>query len=310
MPEDGTGYVFIVGSPRSGTTYLAEVLARHPDIAFLYEPYFLWEFHSGNGSDDRRTVADLTGRARSYIRREFALFHAKSGRRLLLEKTPENAFKIPLMRAVFPAAKFLHLVRDGRDCVISINREWRRRSRIVRDRDFQGFWKSAAAMLGRQPFWRNRLQAIWFELSNVGMPPTTVPLNKAKWKGNVGWGPRFPGWEGALAAHSVPVFNALQWKHSVESVLAEFELIPTNQCMEIRYEALLSTPDPTLEAILSFMGAPVQAGLAHDLQPAKHPEWPSHFTAEQIAEIHMTIGPLLTSLGYPTIASEAHRAGT
>jgi len=38
-----TETAFIIGSPRSGTTILENILHCHPHIAELYEPYYLWE---------------------------------------------------------------------------------------------------------------------------------------------------------------------------------------------------------------------------------------------------------------------------
>ena len=41
-----------------------------------------------------------------------------------MDKSPRNSLKIPFVRKIFPEAKFIHIVRDGRDTSLSINKEW------------------------------------------------------------------------------------------------------------------------------------------------------------------------------------------
>jgi hypothetical protein len=150
--ERQTPVVFIVGSPRSGTTILGEVLGRHPDIINWYEPYFVWDWHVGNLDTDVRTEGQATDATRRFIRREFDLFLRKAGKKMIVEKTPENSFKIPFLHAVFPNAKWIHIVRDGRDVTLSISKEWEKRRQIVEQRNVGRFVTLAKTMLGRQPF--------------------------------------------------------------------------------------------------------------------------------------------------------------
>jgi hypothetical protein len=38
LPEDEDGVIFVVGAPRSGTTWLAKILDSHPDVIYRHEP--------------------------------------------------------------------------------------------------------------------------------------------------------------------------------------------------------------------------------------------------------------------------------
>jgi hypothetical protein len=38
VPEDDGGVIFIIGAPRSGTTWLAKILDSHPDVVYRHEP--------------------------------------------------------------------------------------------------------------------------------------------------------------------------------------------------------------------------------------------------------------------------------
>jgi hypothetical protein len=49
---------------------------------------------------------------------------------MVVEKSPRNALRIPFLRAVFPEARFVVIVRDGRDVACSLmpgigGTEWR-----------------------------------------------------------------------------------------------------------------------------------------------------------------------------------------
>lgn len=292
-------YVFLVGSPRSGTTVLAELLGRHPDVVEWYEPYFIWDWHVGLPADDVRGAELATPRAREWIRREFAVFLRKSGKRRLLEKLPDHAFQIPYVNAVFPEARWVHIVRDGRDVALSIRKEWQRRRETVERRSFSRLLGTAGDMLRRHHFWRNRAQAVLFELkSNRSANPFRY-LNKAKWGGAVGWGPRFPGWREELARRPLLGFHALQWARSVERILEDSRLIPRERWLEVRYERLVTDPG-VLAEIFRFLElpAPDVGAIAGPLHRNSVGLSRKGLTAGELALVEETVGPLLRRLGY------------
>jgi len=43
-----------------------------------------------------------------------------------MEKTPQHAQHVALLAKAWPEARFIHMVRDGRDCAASFNRRWKR----------------------------------------------------------------------------------------------------------------------------------------------------------------------------------------
>jgi hypothetical protein len=47
------------------------------------------------------------------------------GKRVWCEKTPMHVHHIRLLAAQFPDARFIHVIRDGRDCAASFHRRWR-----------------------------------------------------------------------------------------------------------------------------------------------------------------------------------------
>jgi len=299
--SDHCPVLFIVGCGRSGTTVLGEALDRHPDVTNWYEPYFIWDYLLGIPDTNVRTADMATPDVVRFIRREFETYRRKAGARIVVDKSPEHCFTIPFVTKVFPQARWVHLIRDGRDVTLSMNREWTKRAEIVARRDWRRFVAVAHEMLSLQPYWRNRLQAVLFELkTNRSLNPLEY-LNKSKWGGRVGYGPRFPGWREHLDRLDPLQFNAMQWRTSVESVLAARVGFPPGHYMEVRYEDLLANPGDVLRRVVAFAGLDDggRGALGDALWRSNSGAWKS-LPPSQLRLIEPIIGDLLIQLGYAT----------
>jgi hypothetical protein len=119
--------IFMIGCPRSGTSVSAVLFARHPDVAGFSEAGEVWDprGYADPEADHHWPAKRVTAEeaARLHDRFEFARrlrslpFHR--GRRLL-NKHPRNSVRIEYLRAVFPDAFFVHVIRDGRAVVHSM----------------------------------------------------------------------------------------------------------------------------------------------------------------------------------------------
>ena len=130
----GAGLVFAGGCPRSGLTLLRKVIARHPrilagpdtgaapSIAFQWRNYAqsLGGLHEKYFDLQPDYVAETMGRFLETILR------AEGETRIILEKTSLNVAAFEALAVILPAAKFIHVVRDGRDVATSLlERSWR-----------------------------------------------------------------------------------------------------------------------------------------------------------------------------------------
>lgn len=110
---------FIIGIARSGTSILGELLASHRHVSYVFEAHHVWELGGvGSGESHRLTEEHATPRVKQEIRDWFARQGAQG--RVLLEKNPRNTLRVPYVRAIFPDAKFIHIIRDGRDVACSM----------------------------------------------------------------------------------------------------------------------------------------------------------------------------------------------
>src|SRR3972149_10347542 len=208
--------VFIIGSPRSGTTILENILGCHQEIAEWYEPYYVWErYYSCQDNDIWQTKPRISDeKIRQYIQNEYRIFGELSKKNIVIDKLPTHVFNIAIIHGIFPEAKWIHIIRDGRDVTLSIMKEWVKRRQIVERRDFSSLLNVTMGMLNRQPFLRYKLLAILNELRSTASINPLRYLNKSRWNGKVGWGPRFEGWQDFLESHSTLEFNAMQWVKS------------------------------------------------------------------------------------------------
>lgn len=110
----------IIGCARSGTSILGELLASHPQVAYLFEANKIWESVGPSADGSHRLLADrATPDVCRRLRRELRR-HVRPGTAIVVEKCPRNALRIPFLRAVFPQAKLIHIIRDGRDAACSL----------------------------------------------------------------------------------------------------------------------------------------------------------------------------------------------
>jgi hypothetical protein len=70
----------------------------------------------------------------------FGYFAAREDKYRWCEKTPQHVQHLLALAQQFPAAKFIHVVRDGRDCAVSFHRRWKRRPELTIFR-----WKKVVA---------------------------------------------------------------------------------------------------------------------------------------------------------------------
>jgi len=116
--------VFVVGCPRSGTTFTAEAIGSVPGFRDLGEVNRLKAaipaLYDAGRSGSR---ADVIHELRRLLRHSQRI--ACAARERAIEQTPEATFLIPELAEAFPRAQFVHLIRDGRDVVASLlERGW------------------------------------------------------------------------------------------------------------------------------------------------------------------------------------------
>jgi hypothetical protein len=121
--------VFVLGSPRSGTTFVANSIGTVPGFADLGElgPWkaAIPELASADEEVAARELRRMLERVRRY-----ALVRGLRA----VEQSPETVFVLPAALRAYPQAAVVHMVRDPRDVASSlIQKGWLREGRPGRD---------------------------------------------------------------------------------------------------------------------------------------------------------------------------------
>jgi hypothetical protein len=177
--------VFVVGVPRSGTTWIQRMLAMHPDAWGLLETY-MFSRRSGLGAlldsapptprsdefelpppglgrvfDREELVAELRSIAARWLSR------GSDGARFVIEKSPWHLSDLDVIAEILPEARFVHVIRDGRDVAVSLvaaRSSWsgmEQRSPHATVREVAGLWANA---MGRREAARALLGEAWLEV--------------------------------------------------------------------------------------------------------------------------------------------------
>jgi hypothetical protein len=132
-PCIGAGIVFADGCPRSGLTLLRRLLAPHPrilagpDTAIAPSVAFQWRNFARSLGSLHKDYFDLEPSAVSGIMGRFleGALRTENERRTIVEKTSLNVAAFDSLAEMMPGAKFIHVVRDGRDVAASLlERDW------------------------------------------------------------------------------------------------------------------------------------------------------------------------------------------
>ncbi len=122
--------IFVIGSPRSGTTLLRLILDSHPRISCGEETHFLRELETIVGRD--WPLVATYGLSREWwlerIRALYGEFQAAvlagSDKSRWAEKDPTYTLHLRFIDELFPAALYVHVLRDGHDVVASFRDRW------------------------------------------------------------------------------------------------------------------------------------------------------------------------------------------
>lgn len=277
--------IVVIGAPRSGTTILSRVLEAHPALALIGEPRITWRYGNERKSD-MLSIADARPEVAAYIREQFARETRKQGKRRFIEKSPQNSLRVDFVNAVFPDAKIVHIIRDGRDSTLSIFDHWNQHA--------GGLPKRWLGRRLREVHWR-RAPYYAMDLIRRALPGAMAPVVGARL-----WGPRIPGLDQLVRELDLLEVCALQWRMCVEAGCHRGRVLPSDRYMECRLEDF--SPE-LIRRVMDFCGleeAPaVWAKYEERYDPSRLGERrAARATPEQLDQIMLWIEPTLRWLDY------------
>lgn len=248
--------VVIIGAGRSGTNMLRDVLTRLQGLNTwpCDEINYIWRHGNRDFSTDELTVRHASPKVSNFIRTQFSSIVEELGlstypdnQRFIVEKTCANSLRIPFVDAVIPEAKYIFLVRDGRDVIASARKRWQAPLDIP-------YLFSKAKYVPKSDLFYYARRYLLNRISKQGNSDKALSV----------WGPKFEGMSALSEQASLDDVCAVQWVRCVESSQAAFDKMEQSKFISVHYEDFVSRPMEVLAVITQFLG------LAHDSEAIKH----------------------------------------
>ncbi len=271
--------IIILGAARSGTKFLREILGAASDTTFIPDGInSVWRMGNENHPDDALDANTLTGDSIAKIKQSIASLTNEDAR-FMVEKTCANTLRVRYVARVFPNARFVHIVRDGRAVVESAIRQWTAPGKSP------GYYLRKFSRLPAKA-----------KLSTL----TTIAQRTVSKDQPATWGPVYPGMASDCETEGIPVVAARQWRECVRRCTTGLAGLPQGQVFTTSYEKFISDPGE-VRAILSFTGQSEGNALAEFQQRARPElasEWKSVIDPAVAETVVAEAGDVLREWGY------------
>jgi hypothetical protein len=155
-------FLFIIGSPRSGTTWLQLMLGAHPQVCAttelrLYNKYIApwleaWQGEALLSEEGKHyhglpvlwTEGEFRDFLKGFLERVYAkVLATKPQATHVLDKHPHYSAFVEDIHFFIPQARFIHLIRDGRDVAVSLAAAGRQMGWFARETlpEYGALWK-------------------------------------------------------------------------------------------------------------------------------------------------------------------------
>lgn len=302
---------FLLGSARSGTTFLGRTaLSQANNLCYWGEPNHVWMHGHAYRRHDELAAADASESVKRYIRTRFEERLKSSGAKVLLEKTPANCLRLPFIQEVFPEARYIHLIRDGRSVVRSAIKEWKGEGSDARDsRELREGGSVARVGKGARAYLKLRERVHdardFFELPAYAPRFGRFVLRNCFPGKDLLWGPRFRGIQAYRRTHSLAETCAEQWRQQVAGVQEHMKTITPECVYQLQFEHLMTNPELELKKLLDWMRVDMDEGILQsitdsvDMRSDGEQKDPLRDLAnEEREKVEAIVRPLLVEFGY------------
>lgn len=287
--------IILLGAGRSGTKFLRSVLASSNDVvAVPYDVGYVWRYGNERVDHDQLTANLLNDKIKKYVHKALPLLadtSLKPNATFFIEKSVPNTLRPEYIYQIFPDAKFIHLIRDGRAVVESSMRMWREPTN-----------KTYLLKKLRYFPWANYRYAWWYLINFIKGSIGSSPAQQI-------WGPRYKGMDEDVRTLPLATVCARQWRHCVEIGRGQLSVVPASQVLEIRYEDLMSDVSQ-LERACEFIGVSDKAAVINyfisHVEKNNNKEWKVSLITTDLELILDEAGVLLTQLGYTNCKGQPH----
>ncbi|HDQ03259.1 MAG TPA: sulfotransferase [Deltaproteobacteria bacterium] len=274
--------VIIIGAGRSGTNMLRDSLCSIEGFETwpCDEINYIWRHGNVQHPSDRFTEVQARSEVKKFIRRAFEKQEKASTARYVVEKTCANSLKIPFINAVFPEARYIFIVRDGRDAASSAMKRWKASLDIsyiltkvryvpVSDMPYYGL-----------RYFVNRLKKLASREKRLAF-----------------WGPLYPGMMDDLKKDTLLEVCAKQWRECVKTAESDFSRLDQNRVHKIQYESFVRDPVRKMKEMIHFTGAEIPDNAVEksvaNVVPNHVGKFKKELSVEDLRRLHAIVEPVM-----------------
>lgn len=279
--------VIIIGAGRSGTNLLRDILTKLPHVATwpCDEINYIWRHGNLTYPTDELKPTAARPAVKQFIQSKFQQIAKAYGAQYVVEKTCANSLRVGFVNEIIPNAKYIFIVRDGRDVVASALKRWqapldlryiaaKARYVPISDIPYYGF-----RYLG------NRLYRLTSSEKRLAF-----------------WGPKFEGMDTILQQEALPVVCAHQWRRCVERSEEDFQYIDATRILCMRYEDLVTEFHATIRKVSDFIDINVSteqtSQLAQKVRSDSIGKWQQELPEATINQLNPVIDDVQKRYGY------------
>jgi len=279
--------LIIIGAARSGTNMLRDLLSSLAPFATwpCDEIQYVWRHGNREFETDEFTPDMADPKTIAFIQKQFSKFANSNPGKRIIEKTCANTLRCEFVQKVLPNAKFVHIIRDGRDVAASASIRWNAGLDI-------GYLvkKARYVPMGDMPYYASRYLGSHVYRLTAGKKRLST------------WGPKFTGMKEAFANNELPVGCAIQWKSCVSKAIDQLARLDQSNVMTVRYEDVTANPVQYLSDICDFVDENVSTSdienLTSRVSTKSVGKWKGQLSDPQVQAIEEKAGDLLEELGY------------
>ena len=282
--------VVIIGAARSGTNLLRDLLTSLPGVETwpCDEINYIWRHGNAKCPHDEFTPDMASAGIRNSIRKRFDKMARRSNAGILVEKTCANSMRVEFVHEVVPEARYLFLVRDGRDAILSADKRWKAKLEL-------GYLMAKARFVPKTDLPYYALRYAGHRLHRLVSREKRLST----------WGPRFRGMDAYMRRFGLDATCAKQWAVSVERAAEAFEEMTTHGediVLPLQYESLVSEPAQEMRAVCDFLDYDIDdltlESVCSDVFGSSVGRWRSKMDLDRLEALAPILDPVLTQFGY------------
>jgi hypothetical protein len=281
--------IIIIGAGRSGTNILRDSICALEGFETwpCDEINYIWRHYNRDHNSDRFLADQATPKVKNYIQRQFQALEKKTNADYVVDKTCANSLKVPFIDAIFPSAKYIFLLRDGRDVASSAKQRW------TAPFKFKYIWKKVQ----------------FVPISDISYYCLRYLMNRVKKLYHIEkrlafWGPIYADMQKDLKNSSLIEVCGIQWRECVLTAYEDLKIIDPSRLHIMNYETFVKNPEAEMKKVIHFLNVKVSDNMIKNsirkVSSKSINMYKKHLSEKELDELEPIVKQVMGKIHTPT----------